>query len=718
MSETVEIERSIRLLVEPGSTFEVRALGKQRGREVTLAGYFTDPAIAARAIAKVDAAGEMTAIYATLNPVRPELRARCADRLDVAGKGGTTGDQHIVKRTRLLVDVDGAPVSGVSTSDEEHAAAIALAQEIAGELSERGWPDPLRGDSGNGAHLVYAIDLPVECDDLVGRVLDAAQARWGCTVGNVTLKVDGKNRNPARITKLFGTVARKGDDTPDRPHRRSRILAAPEKLEVVTLDQLTSFVEQFTPAKQVTARPATRPTGPAPLPTLDLRAWLSKFGLQIKNESDWQGGTMFELDECPANSDHTHGEAWVAQFPSGAIDAGCHHESCKHVTWAWLREKYEPVATRGYANRSSPTPPTQAARTVVEHRPEPSAPVVSDARFRPALERLRGERDDRIERGRRALTYHNAFLDDQLRAITYDDLVLFGAESGAGKTQFVTGVAQSLVKQGKRVHMLALEAHDGEIEQRMLYTVIADLMNGGRGRKAIDGHEDLNFPDWMLGRCEDITAPVIGEARGIMASDYRTLHTFYRGSHFDGDDMRRQILAIQAESDLIILDHLHYVDAKEDENENRNFKRNMQILRNLTILLKKPIFAVAHLRKSDRLTKRLVPELEDFHGSGDIGKIATRAILMAPARDQGLVVQWHSSPTYVTVEKDRVGGKTGHVAVMQFDRRTRSYWGSYTLGRLSPDGKKWTQLDTGPGGKESAPRWAKHHVRMETADAA
>ena len=36
--------------------------------------------------------------------------------------------------------------------------------------------------------------------------------------------VDTANFNAARIWKLYGTVSRKGDDTPDRPHRRSRIL--------------------------------------------------------------------------------------------------------------------------------------------------------------------------------------------------------------------------------------------------------------------------------------------------------------------------------------------------------------------------------------------------------------------------------------------------------------------------------------------------------------
>jgi hypothetical protein len=40
--------------------------------------------------------------------------------------------------------------------------------------------------------------------------------------------------NPARIWKLYGTWARKGDDTKSRPHRLSRIFPdAPEKFEDV-----------------------------------------------------------------------------------------------------------------------------------------------------------------------------------------------------------------------------------------------------------------------------------------------------------------------------------------------------------------------------------------------------------------------------------------------------------------------------------------------------
>ena len=44
--------------------------------------------------------------------------------------------------------------------------------------------------------------------------------------------------NPARICKLYGTMARKGDSTVDRPHRRSCILETPASLETLWLEVL------------------------------------------------------------------------------------------------------------------------------------------------------------------------------------------------------------------------------------------------------------------------------------------------------------------------------------------------------------------------------------------------------------------------------------------------------------------------------------------------
>jgi hypothetical protein len=55
------------------------------------------------------------------------------------------------------------------------------------------------------------------------RLLKRLDARFS----DSRVKIDTTVSNAARITKLYGTVARKGADTPDRPHRLSRIMEVP-----------------------------------------------------------------------------------------------------------------------------------------------------------------------------------------------------------------------------------------------------------------------------------------------------------------------------------------------------------------------------------------------------------------------------------------------------------------------------------------------------------
>ena len=61
--------------------------------------------------------------------------------------------------------------------------------------------------------------------------------------------MDPVNSNAGRITKCFGTLARKGDDTPDRPHRYARVLSVPDVLEVVPRDRLESLAGEPPPPR-------------------------------------------------------------------------------------------------------------------------------------------------------------------------------------------------------------------------------------------------------------------------------------------------------------------------------------------------------------------------------------------------------------------------------------------------------------------------------------
>ena len=207
-------------LWQPESVGELRILNT---RQATVSGYFNDPEKLIQAVQGWS--GKAPGVYLTLNPVNPDLLARVQNRLIPYAKH-TTSDSDILCRRWLPIDLDPKRPAGISSTDEEHEAALARAQQVRDWLTSQGWPEPIYADSGNGAHLLYRIDLPNDPESLqlVGYCLKALALQFG----DEEVDVDMKTGNAARIWKLYGTLACKGDSTPDRPHRLARILAAPE----------------------------------------------------------------------------------------------------------------------------------------------------------------------------------------------------------------------------------------------------------------------------------------------------------------------------------------------------------------------------------------------------------------------------------------------------------------------------------------------------------
>ncbi len=169
-------------------------------------GYYNNPEKLAEAVSVLDSNPQIRGIYITLNEMKPALLARRANRIlmRLTKKDATTADQDIIRRRWLPIDIDPARPSGVSSSDEEHEAACAKALEIAGYLTSIGWPEPIIADSGNGAHLLYRIDLPndVKSRDLVKGCLESLHIRFS----DEQCSVDVANFNAARIWKLYGTM--------------------------------------------------------------------------------------------------------------------------------------------------------------------------------------------------------------------------------------------------------------------------------------------------------------------------------------------------------------------------------------------------------------------------------------------------------------------------------------------------------------------------------
>lgn len=215
-----EILKSCQALFAPGQVAELRALDavtREWRRPHTVSGYFDDWEKLAAAATGIRARG----VYVTLNPVNPALLARANNRLrDMQAGDPATADSDISGRRWLPVDCDPVRPSGISATDAEHDLALARAREMQAYLQAQGWPEPLLADSGNGAHLLYRVDLPADDGGLVAGALAALAFRFT----DALVTVDQQNFNPARIWKLYGTLAAKGDPTPERPHRLSRLV--------------------------------------------------------------------------------------------------------------------------------------------------------------------------------------------------------------------------------------------------------------------------------------------------------------------------------------------------------------------------------------------------------------------------------------------------------------------------------------------------------------
>ncbi|HWQ64814.1 MAG TPA: hypothetical protein VN429_10395 [Methanospirillum sp.] len=349
-----EILSSLNLLSQHEGTFEIRIIRD----DGICSGYFSDLEKAATDILRYDADSKVSGIYVTLNDVDPALLARRANRIKfrLGKKDASTGDADIIRRRWLPIDIDPCRPSGVSSSESEHADALCRADTIAEFLTESGWPKPIIADSGNGAHLLYRIDLANndESKTLVKSVLEFLDRRFSDSRSTV----DTANFNASRIWKVYGTLSRKGDNLPERPHRRSKLLSGP--LEPDSSDHLVGEEQiQQLLSSEKSELPSCSNVASNDLKSdarIDLGSWLLEHQLTC-TEKPYKGGRIFVLDACPFSSAHTDG-AYAIQFENGAIFAGCHHTSCGSgkQRWSELRAMFEPpkldVETRLARRRS------------------------------------------------------------------------------------------------------------------------------------------------------------------------------------------------------------------------------------------------------------------------------------------------------------------------------------------------------------------------------
>lgn len=312
---------------------EIRVL-KNDAYKSTYSGYFNSFEQALTEAARYDGLGN---VYFVMNPVTPDVMSRrSAGKIVKVGQGETTKDADIAARRWLLFDFDPERSSGISATNEEKAAALAVMENASRVLAMHGFFPPVVCDSGNGYHLLYRIDLPNDADatKLVKDVLGAASLLFSTG----TVKVDRQVFNAARITKFYGSLAVKGRNTDERPHRRSSILAVPERIEITPSSVLEDFVKAYMPepAKREFAQRGAE---------FDLDRWLDEHGVRIRERVQTADGTRYVLEDgCPFNAEHRGRDAVLFRHHGGEIGFKCFHNSCANNHWREFRQLYEPDA--------------------------------------------------------------------------------------------------------------------------------------------------------------------------------------------------------------------------------------------------------------------------------------------------------------------------------------------------------------------------------------
>lgn len=308
--------------------------------------------------------------------------------------------------------------------------------------------------------------------------------------------------------------------------------------------------------------------------------------------------------------------------------------------------------------------------------------------------------------------YGVPFLDDVTGGIYPDCFVIVTAKTGFGKTELLSSVVQNAAQAGKKVHMFALEAFRGEIEARIKFKALANAFYLAVPKA--ERTRTPNYQDWMQGRQDAMLARFEPEVDEELMKFFGNFKTFYTEESFDADTFESHMHRIGGETDLVILDHLHYMDL-EGKNENVEFKKTVKQMKNVVTFHGKPVIMAAQLRKSgtDFKNQTLLPETDDIHGSSDIGKIVTHILGVAPADDQE-GFRKNVFPTYFKLLKNRFDmSRTRFVGLCGYDIASNQYSKNYQLGKLSKSKTEFKVLE-----KEDYPQWADHirpQIQLQTS---
>ena len=621
-----EVRKCIALMKPNNEAFEIRII---YGNKLTYSGYFNSADALMTAFDRDVQDYADCNIYMTVNALNDGCMARDQRNRFLRNPKATTSDKDVTGYEWLFIDLDPERPSGTSSTDSQLAVAKDIGNKIYVFMKQIGFNKPLMAYSGNGVHLMYRIRL--QNNDENKKLVEKSLKTLDMLFSTDAVKVDVKNYNPARVAKLYGTLAQKGCPSEEYPHRMSRIVSDGEVLknDIAYLQKLVSYYPQ---EEKPQAYNNYRPRD------FDLETWLNKYGIGYQKTS-FSDGYKYILSECPFDSNHKGKDACLFQGRDGRIGFHCFHNSCSGKKWRDFRLLYEPDAYEkrqqdyekkiyGKFNRDLVEP-----KHIVEQSEKPvfqSAKMIFDKPEEPATYIRTG-----IE-----------VIDKRLRGLAKGDVSLVSGLRASAKSTLLTQWALEAVNAGNNVAVFSGELRDKRF-MRWMFQIAA-----GKGYV-----EPSQYPGYynVPRNIQEKIAEWLGDRFWLYDNDY--------GNDFQAVLEQFEKAIDEKKLDLLILDNLMAFDIRS-LSENKFEAQTQFILRIVDLAKKKNVHIcfVAHPRKALGFLR-----LDDVSGSADLANAVDDAFIVHRnnndfKRLSKQMFGWHDDEdvyfgtNVVEIAKDRDGG--------------------------------------------------------------
>lgn len=236
------------------------------------------------------------------------------------------------------------------------------------------------------------------------------------------------------------------------------------------------------------------------------------------------------------------------------------------------------------------------------------------------------------------IRYHIQLLNAKLGGIYKTSLVVIGADTGSGKSQFLSDLAYYACEQEKKVAYFDLENDEGDFILRQVSKIVSIERNENVSVNHLRTSEFVEKDDDICQAVERAFSDVYDNINGYI--------NFYKNDKIPTIDDFLESVSIIRDSgncDLIILDHLHYLEMDDKDNHSIQIGRIMRALKTLS-RSNIPVIIASHLKQRQGANKK--PTNYDLFGSSNIAKEAESVIMFSREDDK----------TLMQVTKNRSGG--------------------------------------------------------------